>query len=41
MNLWPPFLFAGIRVLKLSGDFRHAEVRLRQHKWNVNYVTCR
>ncbi|MGY0235993.1 DUF4442 domain-containing protein [Longispora urticae] len=38
MNLWPPFLFAGIRVLRLSDDYRHVEVRLRQRKWNSNYV---
>ncbi|MCP2259728.1 Acyl-coenzyme A thioesterase PaaI, contains HGG motif [Streptoalloteichus tenebrarius] len=38
MNLWPPFLFAGVRVLELSDDFRHARVRLRQHRWNSNYV---
>ena len=38
MNLWPPFLFAGIRVRALSDDFRHARVELRQHWYNRNYV---
>ncbi|MFD1152249.1 DUF4442 domain-containing protein [Saccharothrix hoggarensis] len=38
MNLWPPFLFAGIRVLELSDDYRHVRVRLRMHWWNRNYV---
>ena len=38
LNLWPPFLFAGIRVRELSGDFRHARVELRQHWYNRNFV---
>jgi acyl-coenzyme A thioesterase PaaI-like protein len=38
MNLWPPFLFAGIRVVELSDDYRYARVRLRMHRWNRNYV---
>lgn len=37
-RLWPPFLFAGIRVTHLSGDFRHARVELRQRWYNRNYV---
>ena len=38
MNLWPPFLFAGIRVRELSDDFRHARVELRLHWYNRNFV---
>jgi hypothetical protein len=38
LNLWPPFLFAGIRVRALSADFRHARVELRQHWYNRNFV---
>ena len=38
LNLWPPFLFAGIRVTTLSDDFRHARVELRQRWYNRNYV---
>lgn len=38
MNLWPPFLFAGIRVVELSDDYRYAKVRMRLHRWNRNYV---
>ncbi|MFC6092896.1 DUF4442 domain-containing protein [Saccharothrix sp. BKS2] len=38
MNLWPPFLFAGIRVVELSDDYRYARVRLRMRPWNRNYV---
>ena len=29
LNLWPPFLFSGIRVTALANDFRHARVELR------------
>jgi acyl-coenzyme A thioesterase PaaI-like protein len=38
LNIWPPFLFAGIRVRALSDDFRHARVELRQHWYNRNFV---
>ena len=37
-NLWPPFLFTGIRVTKIDAHFRHARVELRQHWFNRNYV---
>ncbi|WP_434633892.1 DUF4442 domain-containing protein [Chromobacterium sp. CV08] len=37
-NLWPPFLGAGIRVRKLSADFRKAEVGLKLGFGNRNYV---
>jgi acyl-coenzyme A thioesterase PaaI-like protein len=38
MNLWPPFLGAGIRVLTISPDWRYAKVRLRCGLFNRNYV---
>ena len=38
INLWPPFLFTGIRVTRLDADFRHARVELRMRPWNRNYV---
>ncbi|AEO42979.1 MULTISPECIES: DUF4442 domain-containing protein [Xanthomonas] len=38
INLWPPFLFAGIHVTVLSADYRFARVELRQRPWNRNYV---
>lgn len=38
LNLWPPFLFAGIHVTALSADWRHAAVELRMRPWNRNYV---
>lgn len=37
-NLWPPFVFAGIRVERLDDDFRHARVRLKLRWYNRNYV---
>ena len=37
-NLWPPFLAAGIRVTRLSPDWRDARVELRMRPWNRNYV---
>ena len=38
INLWPPFLFAGIKLKELSNDWRHARVELRMRPWNRNYV---
>ncbi|WP_417323581.1 DUF4442 domain-containing protein [Dokdonella soli] len=38
LNVWPPFLFAGIRVLDIAGDWRRARVVLRRHWYNRNYV---
>ena len=38
MNLWPPFLLAGIRITAVADDFRHARVELRQRWYNRNYV---
>jgi acyl-coenzyme A thioesterase PaaI-like protein len=38
LNLWPPFLFAGVHVTGLADDYRHARVELRMRPWNRNYV---
>ncbi len=38
LNLWPPFLFAGIHVAAIGDDFRSARVELRMRPWNRNYV---
>lgn len=38
MNIWPPFLFAGIKVCELAPDWSRARVELRQHWFNRNYV---
>lgn len=37
MNLWPPFVGAGIHVTELAPDFRRATVRLRHGLLNRNY----
>ena len=38
MNLWPPFLCSGIRVLHIGEDWRDVRVVLRLRPWNRNYV---
>ena len=38
MNIWPPFLFSGIRVLDIGDDWRSARVTLRRRWYNANYV---
>jgi len=38
INFWPPFLGAGIRLRRLSPDFREADVEMQQRFWNTNYV---
>ena len=38
LNLYPPLLFAGIRVLAISDDWRSARVVLRRRWYNRNYV---
>jgi acyl-coenzyme A thioesterase PaaI-like protein len=38
MNLWPPFLFSGIRVREIADDFSHARVELQLRWYNRNYV---
>ncbi|MGE0526660.1 MAG: DUF4442 domain-containing protein [Bdellovibrionales bacterium] len=38
INFWPPYLGAGIRVSKMSGDFRRVEVEMSLRFWNQNYV---
>ncbi|MBA6223528.1 DUF4442 domain-containing protein [Colwellia sp. MB02u-18] len=38
LNIWPPFLFTGIRVVDVSEDFRQAKVRLKLNMFNQNAV---
>ena len=38
MNLWPPFLLTGVRVIEVSDDFRRVAVRLRKSRLTSNYV---
>jgi acyl-coenzyme A thioesterase PaaI-like protein len=37
-NLWPPFLFSGIKIKKIAKDYREAYVKLKLRFWNCNYV---
>jgi acyl-coenzyme A thioesterase PaaI-like protein len=38
INLWPPFLGAGIKVSKIAEDFSAVDVEMKLRKWNRNYV---
>ena len=38
MNLWPPFLGAGIRIKRLDPDWKAIDVEMKLHRWNSNYV---
>jgi hypothetical protein len=38
LNLWPPFLGAGIRVKRLAADWKEVYVEMKLHRWNANYV---
>jgi len=37
-NLWPPLLGAGIRIRRLTPDFRAINVEMKLRWWNRNYV---
>ena len=38
MNVWPPFLGAGIRVTRLQHDWKEIDVQMKLRRWNSNYV---
>lgn len=38
INLWPPFLGAGIRVTRLDPTWKVMEVEMKLRRWNRNYV---
>ena len=38
MNIWPPFIGAGIKIITLSKDYRYTLVRLRMGIFNRNIV---
>lgn len=38
INLWPPLICSGIRVVRLAPDWRSAETQLRLRWWNRNAV---
>lgn len=36
MNLWPPFLGAGITISRLADDYSSVDVQMKLHRWNKN-----
>ncbi|MFZ0806425.1 MAG: DUF4442 domain-containing protein [Candidatus Sulfotelmatobacter sp.] len=38
VNLWPPFLGAGIRVVHVAPDMKAVDVEMKLRWWNANYV---
>ena len=38
INLWPPFLGMGIRIVHIAPDMKAIDVELKLHFWNANYV---
>jgi acyl-coenzyme A thioesterase PaaI-like protein len=38
VNLWPPFLGAGIRVVRIAADMKSVDVEMKLRWWNANYV---
>jgi hypothetical protein len=38
LNLWPPFLGAGIRLKRLKSDWTEIDVEMKLRWWNRNYV---
>jgi Domain of unknown function (DUF4442) len=38
LNMWPPFLGAGIRVKRLQSDWKEIDVEMKLRRWNSNYV---
>lgn len=38
INLWPPFLGAGIRVKHIAPDMMSVDVEMKLRWWNANYV---
>jgi len=38
LNVWPPFLGAGIRVKRLASDWKEIDVEMKLRRWNANYV---
>jgi len=38
LNLYPPFLGAGIRITRLRPDWKEIDVEMKLRRWNKNYV---
>jgi hypothetical protein len=38
INLWPPFLGAGVRITYVAADMKSVDVEMKLRFWNANYV---
>lgn len=38
INLYPPYLFTGIKIIHVSPDYRQITVQMKLHFYNRNYV---
>lgn len=38
INLWPPFLFSGIRIARIADDWKRLDAELRLRWWNRNML---
>jgi len=38
VNFWPPFVGAGIRVMRVAPDMKAVDVEMKLRWWNANYV---
>jgi Domain of unknown function (DUF4442) len=38
INVWPPFLGAGIRVKHIAPDMKAVDIEMKLRFWNANYV---
>jgi hypothetical protein len=38
INLWPPFLGAGIRIKRVAPDMKAVDIEMKLRWWNANYV---
>jgi acyl-coenzyme A thioesterase PaaI-like protein len=38
INLWPPFLGMGIRIVRIAPDMKAIDVEMKLRWWNANYV---
>ncbi len=38
INLWPPYLGAGVRLVDIAADFKFVRVEMPLTKFNTNYV---
>jgi hypothetical protein len=38
VNLYPPYLGAGVRVTRIADDFHSLDVEMRLRPWNRSYV---